>query len=104
MKTYKSLKELNISLESLYNNDKQINVHLSDKDYTFYVILKDLRGKIDCKLSSYRANLWTRTNKGINYEKYTRLQDLQTAIKREINNKVDTKGKITFSLSDVIYM
>jgi len=70
--------------------------------YTFYVILLDVRDKIDCKLSSYGANLWTRTNKGINYEKYTRLQDLQTALKKEIKRKIDTNGEITFSLSKVI--
>ncbi len=101
-KPKQNLKELDISLEALYNNEAQINIHLSDKTFSFYVILKDLRGKIDCKLSSYAANLWTRTNKGINYAKYNRLQDLQTALKREVSRKIDTEGDITFSLSSVI--
>jgi len=105
MKTVKNIKELGVTLEELYNNESQINVHLSDKAYTFYVLLKDLRGKIDCKLSSYKANLWTRTKAGLEYRKYKRLQDLQVAIKKEIRNKVDSDGEITFSLStDIGYM
>jgi hypothetical protein len=105
MKTVKSIKELGVTLEALYNNESQVNVHLSDKAYTFYVLLKDLRGNIDCKLSSYKANLWTRTKAGLEYRKYKRLQDLQVAIKNEIRNKVDTDGEITFSLStDIGYM
>ena len=102
IKTEKNIKDLNVTLDKLYNNDYQINVHLSDKAYTFYIILKDVRDKIDCKLSSIGANLWTRTNKGVNFEKYKRIGDLQTAIKKEIKNKVNTNGEITFSLSDVI--
>tara|TARA_B110001469_G_C9605993_1_gene301295 strand:+ start:1116 stop:1433 length:318 start_codon:yes stop_codon:yes gene_type:complete len=102
METVKNIKELNVTLDKLYNNDYQINIHFSDKPYTFYVLLKDLRGKIDCKLSSYSANLWTRTKAGLDYRKYKRIQDLQVAIKKEISRKIDTDGEITFSISDVI--
>lgn len=102
MKQVKNIKDLGVTLENLYNNVYQINIHLSDKPFTFHVLLKDLRGKIDCKVSSYSANLWTRTKAGIEFRKYTRIQDLQTAIKKEINRKIDTSGEITFSLSDVI--
>jgi hypothetical protein len=102
MQTFKNIKDLKVTLDKLYNNDYQINIHFSDKPYTFYVLLQDLQGKIDCKLSCYSANLWTRTNKGLQYKKYTRLQDLQTAIKKQINTKINTNGLITFSLSNVI--
>lgn len=102
METVKNIKELNVTLDKLYNNDYQINIHFSDKPYTFYVLLKDLRGKIDCKLSSYSANLWTRTKAGLDYRKYKRIQDLQVAIKKEISRKIETDGEITFSISDVI--
>ena len=102
MKIVKNIKELNVTLDKLYNNDYQINIHFSDKPYTFYVLLQDLSGKIDCKLSSYSANLWTRTKAGLQYKKYKRLQDLQTAIKKEVSTKINTNGEITFSLSDVI--
>ena len=102
METVKNIKELNVTLDKLYDNDYQINIHLSDKPYTFYVLLKDLKGKIDCKLSSYGANLWTRTKAGLEYRKYKRIQDLQVAIKKEISRKIETDGEITFSISDVI--
>ena len=102
METVKNIKELNVTLDKLYTNDYQINIHFSDKPYTFYVLLKDLRGKIDCKLSSYSANLWTRTKAGLEYRKYKRIQDLQVAIKKEISKKIETKGEISFSISDVI--
>ena len=103
MKKVESIKDLKVSIDNLYNNDYQINIHLLDKPFIFHVVLKDLKGKIDCKLSSWGANLWTRTNKGIEYKKYKRLQDLQTAIKKEIYRKIETNGKIQFSLSDEIF-
>jgi hypothetical protein len=61
MKTINTLKSLNISLEDLYNPtiEKQIEVSLSDKPYTFNVMLTDLK-ELDCKISSWGANLWTR--------------------------------------------
>jgi hypothetical protein len=102
METVKNIKELNVTLEKLYANKYQINVHLADKPYTFYILLKTVRDKIDCKLSSYGANLWTRTQAGIEYRKYIRIQDLQTAVKKEIHRKINTEGEITFSLSPVI--
>ncbi len=102
MKYAKNLKDLGITLEELYNNEYQINIHLSDKPFRFYVILKDLRGKIDCKISSYTANMWMRTNAGVKYEKYSRLQDLQTAIKKIVYKNVDTKGSVSFSISHFI--
>tara|TARA_R110000737_G_C14266326_1_gene429520 strand:+ start:183 stop:500 length:318 start_codon:yes stop_codon:yes gene_type:complete len=102
METVKNIKQLNVTLDKLYNNDYQINIHFSDKPYTFYVLLKNLKGEIDCKLSSYKANLWTRTKAGLEFRKYKRLQDLQVAIKKEVNRKIETNGEITFSVSDVI--
>lgn len=103
--SHQTIKELGVSLEQLYDNKFQLLVHLSDKPYTFHVVLKDLRGKIDCKLSSFGANLWTRTKAGLEYRKYKRIQDLQSAIKKEISTKVDTQGDVSFSLtSDISYL
>jgi len=102
MKRVQNLKDVNITLEDLYKGKKQINLHLSDKPYTFSLILKDRHG-VDCKLSSFGANLYVRTNKGLNYERYQSLSSLQSAIKRAIKTKVETEGEITFSLSDEVY-
>ena len=105
MKVLNSLKSLGITLEELYNPqiEKQIVIHLSDKDYEFNVVLTSLMDKVDCKISSWGANLWTRTNKGINYEKYKSLSTLRSAIVKSIKNKVDTAGDIRFSIGNTRY-
>ncbi len=90
-------------LTELYNGTKQINVHFSDKPYTFHLVLLGLDNEPDFKLSSFSANLWCRSNKGINRQKYTSVQGIKTAIKRLIKNKVETNGKITFSISDDVW-
>jgi hypothetical protein len=99
----KTIKELGVSIEDLYSEKAQINVHLSDRPYVFHVVLCDSRKIPDCKISSWGANLWTRTRAGLLSKKYSRIQDLQTAIKKEIFQKVDTTGTIQFSLSQKIH-
>ena len=105
MKVLNSLTSLGVTLEELYNPqiEIQIVVSLSDKNYEFNVVLTSLMDKIDCKISSFGANLWTRTNKGINYEKYQSLSTLQSAIVKSIKNKVDTAGDIRFSIGNTRY-
>ncbi len=102
MKTVKNIKELNVSIDKLYKNDCQINVHFSNSKHIFYVLLKNIKDEVDCKLSSYSANLWTRTKAGTEFRKYKRIQDLQTAIKKEINKKIDISGDISFSVCNNI--
>jgi hypothetical protein len=99
MKATNSLKSLGISLDELYNGVAQIIIHLADKPHQYHVVLSDRSGKPDCKISSWTANLWARTNKGMNYEKYNSLSSLQTALVRLVDTKVETSGDITFSLS-----
>ena len=103
MKTLNALKSLEVTLDQLYNGTKQIIIHLSDKPYTFHVVLADRSGKPDCKISSWGANLWARTNKGMNYEKYKNLSTLQSALVKLINSKVDTNGEITFDVTDDVH-
>ena len=103
MKATNSLNSLGVNLQSLYNKDKQIVISLSDKPYSFHVVLSDRSDNIDCKISSFGANLWARTNYGVKYKKYKTLKTLENALVKLIENKVDTKGKITFSLSDEIF-
>jgi hypothetical protein len=101
MKTKNNIKSLGISLEDLYEGKSQLIIKLSDKPYEFHVVLKDRNG-VDCKISSWGANLWTRTNKGMKYEKYSSIATLQTAIVRLIRTKVATEGDITFDLSNEV--
>ena len=103
MKTLNTLKSLEVTLEQLYNGTKQIIIHLSDKSYTFHVVLVDRRGKPDCKISSWGANLWARTPKGVRYEKYNSLSNLQSSLVRLVSNKVDANGDISFSITDDVH-
>lgn len=104
MKTLNNISDLNVTLEELYKSkNKQIEISLTDKPYTFSLVLKDNQDKVDCKISSFGANLWMRTNKGLKYEKYKTLASLQTAIVKKISKTVDTKGDIKFILSDKVY-
>jgi hypothetical protein len=104
MEALNKLSSLGISINSLYlAQDKQLNIHLSDKPYVFHVVLKDNRGNVDCKISSMGANLWARTLNGQNSKKYTTLQCLEKALISLIDKKVDTDGVITFSISNEVY-
>ena len=98
MKALNSIKSLGVSLEDLYEGKSQVLIKLSDKPYEFHVVLKDRNG-IDCKISSWAANLWIRTNKGMNYEKYNSLATLQSSLVKLIKSKVNTEGDITFDVT-----
>ena len=103
MKVLNSIKSLGITIEQLYKAEtKQINIILTDKSYVFSVVLKDHRG-IDCKISSFGANLYARTNKGVKYEKYKTLATLQSALVRLVKSKIETNGDLKFELSDKVY-
>lgn len=98
-----SIKELGITLEELYKGEKQINIHLSNKPFTFHVVMVDRKGP-DCKISSFGANLWARTPKGMEMEKYKSLKSLQSALNRLIKEKVETSNSlIQYSLSTEVY-
>jgi len=102
MKTENTLKNLNISIHELYNGKKQINIKLSDKPYMFHVVL-NTGNDPDCKISYFGANLWARTEKGVNREKYKTIGILQRELIKLIKRKIDTKGLIKFSLSNQVY-
>lgn len=102
MNKVKNIKDLPITLNQLYLGEKQINIHLSDKSFVFHVVLADIKGH-DCKISSFGANLWARTKRGLNYKKYDSVASLQRELKKLIGKKVETEGEITFSLSEKVY-
>ena len=100
--TFANIKDLDISLDDLYSNKKQINIHFSNSFYVYRLILADRSKRPDCKISSFGANFWSRTNKGVNFEKYKNIATLQTAVKKQLKNKVLNVGEIRFSLSSEI--
>ncbi len=103
IKTEVRLTALGVTLNELYAEKKQINVHLSDKPFVFTVILKNRLGEYDCKISSFGANLWFRTNKGVKAKQYKTISDLENDILKSVKDTVDFEGTVSFSLSDEIY-
>ena len=97
MNLVKNLKDLGISLEDLYKGKAQINIAMSNNPNNFWVVLKDRKGA-DCKISSFGANIYMRTAKGLNYEKYKSFGSLQTALKNKINSTLMEVGEIEFFL------
>ena len=98
-----SIKELGISLEQLYKGEKQINIHLSNKPFVFHVVMVDRKGA-DCKISSFGANLWARTPKGMEMERYTTIGGLQRALNVLIKSKIETDNSlIQYSLNDEVF-
>jgi hypothetical protein len=111
MNTTNNLKDLNVTLEDLYKGEnKQINIHFSDKPFIFNVILKgrpkynsntnEFEPTVDCMISSFGANLFARTNKGMKYQKYKSLSTLQNALTKLLNKYIDTDGEINFTISN----
>lgn len=89
-------------LEQLYNEQKQIEVHLSDKPHIYTLVLVGLDNEPDFKLSSFSANLWVRSNKGARREKYKSIEGIKKAVKRLVNNNIETNGTITFKIVDEV--
>lgn len=90
-------------LEELYSGTKQINIKLSDKPFIFHLVLLGRDETPDFMISSFTANLYARTNKGINRQKYASIEGIKKAIKRLVNQKVETNGKISFSISEEVF-
>ena len=89
-------------LEQLYSEQKQIEVHLSDKPYIYTLVLVGFDNEPDFKLSSFSANLWLRSNKGARREKYKSVEGIKKAVKRLINKNIETNGKVTFKIVDEV--
>lgn len=105
MKATNKIKDFDVTLDELYKGDKQVLINLSDKRYQFHVVMSSNGAKPDCKLSSFGANLWFRTPKGINYQRYGSLSALQSALTRAIGDRIETSGVITYNITtDVSYL
>ena len=89
-------------LTQLYNEQKQIEVHLSDKPHIYTLVLVGLDNEPDFKLSSFSANLWVRSNKGARREKYKSIEGIKKAVKRLVNKNIETNGTVTFKIVDEV--
>ena len=98
---YSTLQKTGVTIEQLYNQQKQIRVHLNHL-YTLVLIGRDKEP--DFLLSSFSGNYYVRSNKGMNRQKYTTLKGIEKAIKNLVNKSICFEGKIMFSISDDINM
>ena len=98
---YNTLQKTSVTIEQLYNEKKQIRVHLNHL-YTLILIGRDKEP--DFLLSSFSGNYYVRSNKGINRQKYTTLKGIEKAIKNLVNKSICFEGEIMFSVSDEINM
>jgi hypothetical protein len=93
-----SIARLNISIEDLYAEKKQIRVHVQlerNRTPEFSVILIGRDKQPDCKISSWGENIWFRTSQGQNRKQYSSIQSLQKAIINAV--------KAYYSCSDVMF-
>jgi hypothetical protein len=102
MYSHHKIKDCKVTLEQLYSQDKQIKVHLSDKNHVYTLVLVGRDNEPDFLLSSFIGNYYVRSNKGMNRQKYTSLQGVENAVKRLINKNINTNGVISFSISNEI--
>ena len=98
-----NIKDLDITIEQLYNEEKQINVHLTDKNYIFTLVLIGRDKMPDFLLSSFIGNYYIRSAKGMNRQKYSSIAGIQKAVKNLIDKNISSEGVISFSLSDEIH-
>lgn len=97
-----NIKDLGITIEQLYNEEKQINVHLTDKNHIYTLVLVGMDKTPDFLLSSFIGNYYVRSAKGLNRQKYASLDGIQRAVKNLINKSISSEGVISFSVSDEI--
>ena len=98
---YNTLQKTGVTIEQLYNEQKQIRVHLNHL-YTLVLIGRDKEP--DFLLSSFRGNYYARSNKGMNRQRYTTLKGVEKAIKNLVNKSICFEGEIMFSISGEINM
>jgi hypothetical protein len=100
--SHHNIKDLGITIEQLYNEQKQINVHLSDKNHIYTLVLVGRDKEPDFLLSSFIGNYYVRSAKGMNRQKYTTLKGIQKAVLNLISKNIDSDGVVSFSVSDEI--
>ena len=96
---YNTLQKTGVTIEQLYNEQKQIRVHLN---HVYTLVLMGRDKEPDFLLSSFSGNYYVRSNKGMNRQKYTTLKGIEKAIKNLVNKSICFEGNIMFSISDEI--
>lgn len=101
--SHHKIKALNVTLEELYNQDKQLRVHLTSNKQSIYTLVLIGRDKEpDFLLSSFRENYYCRSNYGMNRKKYSSLQAIEKAVERLVNRCIDDNVQISYSIGESV--
>lgn len=97
------IKNLGVTLEQLYNEDKQLLIHIKGNPNAYTLVMKGRDKEPDFMLSSFSGNFYTRSNKGLNRQRYASLQGVENAVKRKVNKDIEgTETDISFSINSSI--
>ena len=92
-------------LNSCYEGREQLKAFVrltTGEVFQFDVVTKGRDSNPDCKVSSFGANLYFRTPKGMNSERYSTLNALKNAVTKSINANVRDVESIDLFLSDQV--
>ena len=102
--SYHNLKDTKVSLDQLYNEQKQINVHLTNNENVYTLVLVGRDKEPDFMLSSFRGNFFCRSNFGLNRKKYKSIEGIQKAVQRLVNSRLDSDCVVSFTVRDEVYL
>jgi len=100
--SYHNIEKTGVTLDQLYNQEKQIRVHLTDNKYWYTLIVMGRDKEPDFMLSSFAGNYYCRSKNGMNRIKYTSLKGVQKAVKRLVGKNIDDDCIISYSISNEI--
>lgn len=72
-------------LQELYEGKKYLRVKFSSSIYPFHVVLHGRDKTPDCYVTSFKANLYFRTEKGCEREKYTSYKRMLNEVAKRAN-------------------
>lgn len=92
-------------LNSCYEGREQLKAFVrltTGEAFQFDVVTKGRDSNPDCKISSFGANLYFRTPKGMNSERYRTFNALKSEVLKSINRNVNNVESIDLFLSDQV--
>lgn len=103
MKTsYHNIEKTGVTLDQLYNQEKQIRVHLTSSKHIYTLVIMGRDKEPDFMLSSWAGNYYCRSKNGINKVKYISLKGVQKAVERLVKKNIDNDCIISYSISNEI--
>jgi len=99
------MEQQSITIQDLYEGKAEITVKFKEHEAPFSVELmsNEFKGGTfvdlpDCKVGSWTANRWFRTDKGASYEKYDSIANLKRGITASAKHRGFTVGAYEFKM------